>query len=108
MSDSQSVTPMNHGTVWDALHHAMDAIPTELARYNVRSDADFHKEALLSAIGFIGAALESSLTRKDSRQYSTEELISLSNFLASAPELIRGMDTLLEGYESNRNGGRHA
>lgn len=102
MAKSKSITPMNHGCVWDVLHHAMDTIPTELARWNVRTDADFHKEALLGAIGFIGSALESSLTRKHPRQYSDAELISLSNFLTSAPELIRGMDTLLEGYADNR------
>lgn len=108
MANTEAITPINHGCVLDILHHAMDTIPTEDARWSVRSDADFHKAALLGAIGFIGAALESSLTCKHPRQYSNEELVSLSNFLTSAPELIRGMETLLEGYEDNRKGGSHA
>lgn len=108
MADTQTLTPMNHNSVWEVLHHAMDTIPTELARYNVRSDADFHRDALLGAISFIGAALESSLTRKQPRQYSSEELITLSNFLTSAPELIRGMDTLVDGYNDNHKGADNA
>lgn len=107
MDNTKITEPMNHHRVWDVLHHAMDNIPAEDARKNLRCDADFHREALLDAIGFIGAALESSLTRKHPRQYSSEELICLSNFLTSVPELIRGMDTLLEGYADNHKGANH-
>lgn len=95
-----NAAPLNHASVWDVLHHAMDNIPSENARFQLRGDADCHRNALLDALEFIGLAIEAStLTHHRPREYTPQEIAKLGSFLMSAPELIRGMESLTEGYD---------
>ncbi|EJH7012406.1 hypothetical protein NFT50_004834 [Salmonella enterica] len=90
---------LNHASVWDVLHHAMDSIPSEDARWRLRGDADCHRNALLDALEFIGVAIEASTMTRQPREYTPQEIAKLGSFLMSAPELIRGMEALTESYD---------
>lgn len=95
-----TTTQGGYSGIWSLLNDAMERIPTEGERWNVRSDADVHRAALLDAIEFIGMAIEAStLTPSNPRQYAPHEIAKLGGFLMCAPELIRSMDALIEGYE---------
>ncbi|WP_156293258.1 hypothetical protein [Serratia oryzae] len=84
--------PLNHHCVYDVLNHAMDTINTDAARWSLRSEAEVYRAALLDAIQFIGVAIDSS-------GLTLNEINKTGGFLMCAPELIRSMDALIDGYE---------
>lgn len=82
----------------DLLTHAMENTPKQDDRWTMRTDADFHRMALLETLGFIGEVLEKSQCQQHPMQFSSQNICAVASFLQSAPELIRGMDALLDGY----------
>lgn len=85
--------------VYDALSGAMDGITSDNARWDVRCDAECHRDALLDALSFIGTAMMDSTTSDAGHPFSQTDLNRLSGFLVCAPELIRGMNVVIEAYE---------
>lgn len=83
----------------DLMNHAMENTPDADDRWNLRNDADFHKMALLAAIGFIGETLEKTQLQQHPAQFCSSDICALAHFLQSVPRLISSMDALLEGYE---------
>lgn len=86
-------------SLFDLMNHAMENTPDADDRWRLHTDADFHKMALLDAIGFIGEALERTQLQQSPAVFPVSDICGLAHFLQSAPELIRGMDALLEAYE---------
>lgn len=88
----ESTMQSGHSTIWSLLNNAMERIPNEGDRWNLRSEAEAHKAALLDTIQLIGGAI-------DSIGLAPSEISKLGGFLACAPELIKSMDALIAGYE---------
>lgn len=86
--------------LFNMMKEAMQNIPEESKRWDVRVDADFHKTALLEVMTFIGHVLEKGQSREHPDQYTRDNINSLAYFLQSAPELIRSMDAVLEVYDN--------
>lgn len=85
--------------VYDVLNRAMDGTPSEVARWDLRCDAECHRDALLDALSFIGTAMMDCTNANQEHPFSPEDLNRLSGFLVSAPVLIRGMNVVVEAYE---------
>lgn len=83
--------------VFDALRCAMNGISSE-AHWDVLCDAECHRDALLDALSFIGTAMMDSTTSDAGHPFSQTDLNRLSGFLVCAPELIRGMNIVIETY----------
>jgi hypothetical protein len=77
----------------------MDNIPTAAGRWGLRCDAEVHRDVLLDALSFIGAAIQDCTTTSTPHPFSQADLHRLSGFLLCAPALIRGMNAVIEAYE---------
>jgi len=92
--------PLNHHCVYDVLNHAMDAIPTDAARWSLRSDAEVSRNALLDGLEFIGSAIQAStVTGRQPHHFTPSDVARLSSFLMCAPDLIRAMNAVIESYK---------
>lgn len=90
--------PLNHRCVHDVLARAMSATASEESRWDLRCDAECSRDALLDALEFIGVAVQDCTTTAGPHPFSQADLKRLAGFLMCAPDLIRGLNAIVEGY----------
>lgn len=89
-------------SVWEALHAAADCDVSGEKLHHLRLDADYHRTCLMGAISLIGSMFEKIECDSDSLQnnkyirMTAEDVSNLSQALTSIPELINGLNELID------------
>ncbi|ELP5720428.1 hypothetical protein QTU96_002760 [Enterobacter asburiae] len=90
--------PLNHRCVHDVLTRAMSTTTSEESRWDLRCDAECSRDALLDALEFIGVTVQDCTATAEPPPFSKADLKRLAGFLMCAPNLIRGLNAIVEDY----------